>query len=74
MNQSDSTVSYFPMKHDEWKLMSICQPFFARTKEKGHFMFDFLDFPDVLFYMYLFCSKKGKQTENKFIFKTDLAI
>lgn len=42
MNQSVSTVSYFPMKHDEWKLMSICQPSFARTKEKGHFKFDFL--------------------------------
>lgn len=75
--ESDSTVSYFPMKHDEWKLMNICQPSFARTKEEGCLRFDFLDFPDVLFHMYLCCFKKSKQankqTEKKFTFKTDLA-
>lgn len=65
MNESDSTVSYFPMKHDEWKLMDICQPSFARTKEKGNFRFDFLDFPDILFHMYLCCFKKASKQTNK---------
>lgn len=76
MNQSDSTVSYFPMKHDEWKLMSICQPSFARTEENGHFRFDFLDFLDVLFRTYLCCFNKSKQADKqteKFTFETDLA-
>lgn len=47
---------------------SICQPSFARTKEKGHFSFDFLGFPDVLFHMYLCCFKKkntNHHTEKK---------
>lgn len=65
MCESDSTVSYFPMKYDEWKLMSICQLSFTRTKEKGNFRLDFLDFPDVLFSIYLCCFKKASKQTNK---------
>lgn len=67
-------VSYFPMKHDEWKLMSICQPSFARIEEKGHFRLDFSGFPDVFFHVYLCCfNKKTTKRENKFTFRTGLA-
>lgn len=67
------TVSYFPMKHDEWKLMSICQLSFTRTREKGHFRLDVLGFPDVLFSMYLCFKKKITQKEKKFTFRTGAA-